>query len=72
MGADKDSYMLTGPASLSMVTTDELRAQTIHRYLDMCMNEDFVATRERLRLSDLFLDFWRERMCGLLSYTTFS
>lgn len=72
MGADKDSSMLSGPASLSTVTTDELRAQNIHRYLDVCMNEDFVATREGLRLPGLFLDFWRERMCGLLSYTTFS
>lgn len=72
MGADKGSCMLTGPASLSTVTIDELRAQTIHSYLVVCMNEDFAATRERLRLSGLFLVFWKKRMCGILSYTTFS
>lgn len=64
--------MLTGPASLSIVTTDDLRAPNIHNYVVVCMNEAFVATRERLRLPGLFLVFWRERMCGLLSYITFS
>lgn len=72
MGADKGSCMLTGSASLSAVTIDELRAQTIHSSLVVCMNEDFAATRERLRLPGLFLVFWRERMCGILSYTTFT
>lgn len=54
MGADKGSCMLTGPASLSIVTTDDLRAQNIHNYVVVCMNEAFVATRERLRLPGLF------------------
>lgn len=72
MGADKGSCMLTGPALLSTVTTDDLRARNIHSYLVVCMNEASVATRERLRLAGLFLVFWRERMCGLLSYITFS
>lgn len=72
MRADKGRCMLTGPASLSIVTTDDLRAQNIHSYLVVCMNEEFLATRERLRLHGLFLVFWRERMCGLLSYITFS
>lgn len=56
-GADTGSCMLTGPASLSTVTIDELRAQNSHSYLVMCVNEDFAATRESLRLPGLFLVF---------------
>lgn len=61
MGADKGSFMSTGSSSLSAVTIDELRAQTIHSSLVVCMNEDFAATRERLRLSGLFLVFWKKK-----------
>lgn len=46
--------MLTGPGSVSTVTTDELRAQNIHRTLDESLNEDFVFTREKFRFPGLF------------------
>lgn len=47
--------MLTGPGSVSTVTTDELRAQNIHRTLDESLNEDFVFTREKFRFPGLLL-----------------
>lgn len=50
MGTVEVNCMLSGPVSVFTVTTDELRAQNIPKNLDECMKEDFVVTREKLRL----------------------